>query len=102
MRAPAGGAQPFREQELEAWSHVGRQPAPPEHEPLDRDYVDAAIGFAQHMNAGGVVFFFSKYLASYEPLPDTGPELLQLYGKRTSVFTRLRALAQRFGAASDR
>jgi hypothetical protein len=54
------------------------------------------------MNAGGVVFFFSKYLASYDPLPDTEPELLQLYGKRTSVFTRLRALAQRFGAASDR
>ena len=60
--------------------------APPTREPVDAGYVDAVIGFAEHVNAGGVVLFFSKYLASYDPLPTTEPELVEFYGKRTSVF----------------
>jgi hypothetical protein len=86
---------------LEAWSHTGRM-TPPGREPIDRDFVEAASGFAEHVNAGGVVFFFSKYLASYDPLPTTEPELLEFYSKRTSVFHAIQDVARRVGAKPGR
>jgi hypothetical protein len=88
------GKQPWL---LEAWSHGGQRQFP-DQEAIDSGYVEAAAGFAQRINAGGVVYFFTKYLASYDPPPSTEQELLEFYSKRTPAFSAVQGVARKVAA----
>ncbi len=74
---------------LEAWSHAKPNETAAESD-ADSAFVTAALRFGGKFHLGGVVFFFTRYLASYDRLPDTERGLLRFYAGRTLAFDALR------------